>query len=371
MADNPEHSDRVAQFCGVTGIDSSRAKFYLESAGWNLELALASFYEDKDHAPQREASPVQEESPRTSPGPVRNTVRRLAGIADLAKEQSNEEEGQAFYAGGSERSGQQVLGPGKKEVNFVGELFKAAKMHGAQVVDPSDSLPGATRRATFQGKGYRLGSAPDDAQVTVEPASHPAQGTPTTMTLKMWSNGFSIDDGPLRHYDDVASRDFLQSIQRGEIPHELLMRATGEVNLNMEDHRHEDYIAPRRRVTAFEGEGHRLGTVLPGVVQKPPSTSEPGGEDAARKAVPLDASQPSTSIQIRLADGSRIVAKLNDTHTIADVRNYIVAARPEYAGSTFVLLTTFPHKELEDEKASLKDANLLNAVIVQRLNCRE
>lgn len=42
-------------------------------------------------------------------------------------------------------------------------------------------------------------------------------------------------------------------------------------------------------------------------------------------------------------------------------------ARPEYEASTFTLLMTFPNKELTDDKASLKDANLLNAVIVQRI----
>lgn len=33
-----------------------------------------------------------------------------------------------------------------------------------------------------------------------------------------------------------------------------------------------------------------------------------------------DESQPTTSIQLRLADGSRMVAKFNLTHTVADIR---------------------------------------------------
>lgn len=35
------------------------------------------------------------------------------------------------------------------------------------------------------------------------------------MVLKMWQNGFSVDDGPLRGYDDEANREFLDSIRRG------------------------------------------------------------------------------------------------------------------------------------------------------------
>lgn len=43
------------------------------------------------------------------------------------------------------------------------------------------------------------------------------------------------------------------------------------------------------------------------------------------------------------------------------------SARPQYALSPFVLLTTFPNKELTDESLTLQQANLLNAVIVQRV----
>jgi len=37
------------------------------------------------------------------------------------------------------------------------------------------------------------------------------------------------------------------------------------------------------------------------------------------------------------------------------------------AGMNFVLMTTFPNKELKDDTEELSEANLLNAVIVQRL----
>ena len=52
---------------------------------------------------------------------------------------------------------------------------------------------------------------------------------------------------------------------------------------------------------------------------------------------------------------------------ISDIRLFIVDARPAMAATSFVLMTTFPNKELADENQTLKEANLLNAVIVQRL----
>ena len=74
----------------------------------------------------------------------------------------SDEEGQAFYAGGSEQSGQQILGPSKKKdgADFVKHMFKKAKEHGAEAVDPNSGAaggPGASRMA-FTGSGFKLGS---------------------------------------------------------------------------------------------------------------------------------------------------------------------------------------------------------------------
>lgn len=387
MADSGEHSDLIAQFCGVTGADSSRAKLCLESASWNLQLALAAFYEDPDdsmdRSSSREVSPEPPKSPKhvTIAGADKHPVHspgRIRGISDLANDDSaNEDEGQAFYAGGSERSGQQVLGPGKKadsKENFVLEVFKAAKRHGAQVLEPgSEGRPsGGGATWAFQGTGHRLGDATSGGGGSETIAGAPAVNPRPAVSrvLKMWRDGFSIDDGPLHAYDDPSSREFLQAICRGEIPRELLQEADGaEVNLNMEDHRHEQFMAPvRTKVAPFVGQGHRLGTVTP-TLSRPAGATPPTEhlEANAKKAINLDDSLPTTNIQIRLSDGTRLVARMNHSHTIGDIRKYIVTARPEYEAATFILLTTFPHKELVDDKVTLKDANLLNAVIVQRL----
>lgn len=33
--------------------------------------------------------------------------------------------------------------------------------------------------------------------------------------LKLWKNGFSVDDGPLRDFKDPANKEFLASISKG------------------------------------------------------------------------------------------------------------------------------------------------------------
>lgn len=69
-----------------------------------------------------------------------------------------------------------------------------------------------------------------------------------------------------------------------------------------------------------------LFSPVPGEVAPTPTSPENRGgcEARAREAVQVDSTLPTTSVQIRLADGSRLVANLNHTHTIADLRNYIV-----------------------------------------------
>ena len=62
----------------------------------------------------------------------------------------------------------------------------------------------------------------------------------------MWSNGFSIDDGELRDYNDPANRAFLAAVMSGRIPEELIREArSGEAHVNMEDHKAEEYVKPK------------------------------------------------------------------------------------------------------------------------------
>jgi UBX domain-containing protein 1 len=157
---------------------------------------------------------------------------------------SSEDEGQqAFYAGGSERSGQQVLGPpGKKKSanQLISDMFKSAREAGAQVLDRSTSEGelAARQQTAFSGTGYTLNSTAEGTS-SGSPSS-PGRASPERCLrkLKMWRNGFSIDEGELRNYNDPSNSEFLACIQRGEVPRELITEARGgEVNLNMEDHR--------------------------------------------------------------------------------------------------------------------------------------
>merc|ERR1712137_707355 len=76
----------------------------------------------------------------------------------------------------------------------------------------------------------------------------------------------------------------------------------------------------------------------------------------------VDASQPTTTLQIRLYDGSRKVVKANHSHTILQLRQHVATLTP---GISFELATTFPRKKLTELQQTLSEAGLLNETVVQ------
>ncbi|KAF2344596.1 SEP domain, partial [Trinorchestia longiramus] len=228
-------------------------------------------------------------------------------------EDDEDRRGQAFYAGGSEHSGQQVLGPPRKRNNVVAKLFKAAKDHGADVVEDSSTRVRSVRR-TFQGTSYRLGETMDDTQVfsggSSSSSSTTGQQEAEPVELRMWRTGFTVGDGPLRPYEDEESMRFLKEIKNGRIPLELLKRSGGrEVAINLSDHHHEDYTPVKIPRKAFTGQGQTLGSPAPAVVGQVTHVPGPGGsahkpqedpkqlEDDAKKTLNVDASKPTTNVQ--------------------------------------------------------------------------
>jgi UBX domain-containing protein 1 len=78
--------------------------------------------------------------------------------------------------------------------------------------------------------------------------------------LKLWQNGFTINDREIQSYDDPENREFLAAIKRGEIPMAIRQEVQGgEVRLDMEDHRYEEYAPPKPKIKAFSGKGQMLG----------------------------------------------------------------------------------------------------------------
>jgi UBX domain-containing protein 1 len=208
------------------------------------------------------------------------------------------------------------------------------------------------------GGGYR--QAVDGAAV---------QGDMQKVTLTRWRGDvFSVDDGvtpvvPRDPKTDVEFRAFLEAVMKNEIPPGY----TRETHLVFEDKADQDFAPPPMKM--FSGAGRRLGDVVP-AVQGAGAAAEPAvavAPTAAAPVNPVDESLPTTRMQIRLADGTRLVSRFNPTQTVADLRHFVTLAQPAaLKGREFVLMTTFPNRVIEDESLSLEDAKLCNAAVVQK-----
>ncbi|KAG7175918.1 NSFL1 cofactor p47-like [Homarus americanus] len=321
-----ERDSLVSQFTAVSGVDSERAIFFLESAAWNLESALSSFYEEGDDvAPAGE--PLET---------ARAAARRMAKLS---------------MPGGRSILANRSLGPLRRRPIW---------------------LPSCSNRPKSK---YVVSVIPDTSK---------KEERPRDVALKMWRTGFTVDDGPLRTYEDATNAEFLNSIKRSEVPLELIREARGgEVYINMADHRHEDYVQSRSSLRAFSGSGHTLGSLAPMVVgQETEPLGAVGGasvnttliastskdpkalENAAQAKLNVNTSAPVTNIQVRLPDGSRLVLKVNHSHTIRDIRQFISAARPAIQSTEFALMTTFPYAELTDVSQTVEEGKLLNSALV-------
>ncbi|XP_021766826.1 plant UBX domain-containing protein 4-like [Chenopodium quinoa] len=281
-------------------------------------------------------------------------------LADLNRRSSPDSDSdsdnapQEYYTGG-EKSGMLVQEPPKG--NDVDAIFNQARQLGA-VEGPLENLRPSS--SSFTGTGRTLASGE-----AVAAGSQPAE--PVVHNIVFWQNGFTVNDGPLRRLDDPENASFIESIGKSECPKELEPAdRRSSVHVNLIRREGVDCPEPEKRTVAFQGVGRTLGgsTSSAASEQTAPLNSAP----PPSAGLVVDQSQPSTPIQLRLADGTRMVAHFNYHHTINDIRAFIDASRP--GGSrTYQLQTVgFPPKPLSDLNQTIGQAGLANSVVMQKLS---
>lgn len=399
-----QHDEAVQQFCGITASTPEQARFFLESSGWQVEIALQNFYEYDAHggehyeeAEEEEVAPPLTHAPAPAPtptpasapvGPVqgvglfppasrggsersrdkkpassRGSVRTLSDF-NRRSDSDSEEDTQEYYTGG-EKSGMMVQDPQKG--NRVDAIFEQARRMGAQQGPPEPSQARSNSRNTFTGMGRTLAGEPTQQgrEGAEQRTTPPQQPGPVIRNITFWRNGFTVDDGPLRRLDDPANAEFLRSIGKSECPKELEPQDRGtpvHVNLMRRD---DDWNPPPEpRNVPFQGVGRTLGSTSTTEVGNAPSTH--GASNQASQGLTVDSSQPVTSIQLRLSDGTRMVARFNHHHTVADIRGFIDAARPGHARNYQLQTMGFPPKVLSDVTQTIEAAGLSNAVVIQK-----
>ncbi|PKU84808.1 plant UBX domain-containing protein 4 [Dendrobium catenatum] len=386
-----KQEDLVQSFCGITSCSREEARFFLESHGWLLDSALHSYFENsaggEDETFQQEqrhpetlasdsrvlaaaASAENRDPLLTARSPVsmssskdKKPATRSSGsgpairtLADLNRRSSgpgsgsDSDEPQEYYTGG-EKSGMLVQDPtsGNHDVDAI---FDQARQMGALQGPFENQLSSSSRNFTGTGRLLSGESVPS----VVQPPEN------VVHNIYFWRNGFTVDDGPLRRFDDPANASFLESIKKSECPKELEptdRRSAVHVNLIR---REENCPEPVKRLSPFQGVGRTLGGGSSSS-EPPPSSSSP---PTPFSGLSVDESLPLTSIQLRLADGTRMVSRFNIRHTIGDIRAFIDASRPGAARNYTLQTVGFPPKQLTDVSHTIEQAGLANSVVIQK-----
>ena len=413
---------KLAEFATVTGCaDADKARFFLESAAGDVAAAVEAFFEhgegegapgSEDPAPgsgapegpgaapvaaaaasplrarrarrARRAPPVRatcaasvtSARPRTAAGTTTTTsprsgtpgVRRRARLCRIRRSEKIP----------SAPTGCEPPAGRARELGAVdGTREDLETRTGAGVSGRPRSGARSSVRAGPLGSTAAEASVPS-AAAAKETADAPSSAAeaPQTHVVTFWSNGFTVNDGPLRAYDDPRNTPFMEAVSKGQCPPELVpANPTTPININLVRKDADYEPPPEPKYVAFSGAGRTLASP-PSPTAAPPEidTAPPDpAKGTAKEKTPFsgewscDDSKPSASVQLRLRDGSRKVAKFNLTHTVRDVRAFIASAAPAAAGDgNYALqLAGFPPERLDDEARAVGDGPA-GAVIIQR-----
>lgn len=283
-------------------------------------------------------------------------IRTLSDLNRPSADSDSDSDGPQEYYTGGEKSGMLVQDPSKG--NDVDAIFSQARQLGA-VERPLDQLQEPPRSTSFTGTGRLLSGEP--AQSTNQ------QPEAVVHNIVFWSNGFTVNDGPLRRLDDPENASFLESIKKSECPKELEPAdRRSSVNVNL-IRRNEKCPEPEKQHVPFQGVGRTLGSSSTSVAPDPAAASTPPNTAPTPFAgLVVDQSLPSTSIQLRLADGTRMISHFNYHHTISHVRAFIDASRAGAQQNYQLQMMGFPPKVLTDETQTIEQAGLANSVVIQK-----
>lgn len=385
--------ENVKAFKELTGSDVATAERMLAASNGDLERALALHFDVAGDEQMPSAPDEDEEEEETAPPalPGSGPTDMVAAILRNAKHEDREDSE-------SSRKPWQGTGSGR---TLGASSSEDAPAESPEAPSPLDRHNAKKVRIIFWADGLTVEdvTAEEEAAAKAELDEKSAPRRTGVVGLKS-----SRDQAPppvpkipeLRKYE--ANKQFMEDLTKGIPPAEFreLDMSSGvprprPVDIMLADLRPREFPgealkrmmmpqmsampkpAAKPAVRAFSGQGHTLSGAPAGEA----STSSGGGSGGAlmgawpssERAPPaVDASAPTTTLQVRLTGGSPQRFTLNTSHTVADLRCLVeraLAAAGE-GPRGYVLATGFPPKQLTDSTATLEAAGLLNAAVTHR-----
>ena len=180
--------------------------------------------------------------------------------------------------------------------------------------------------------------------------------TKNKLKLSLYKNGFIMDNGEFRNKNEPANKKFMEEIEKGYIPNELVKKGITDLGIEMDDHRDENYEPPKeeKKFQAFTGLGKSISSVnTEGLHVNKNATSN------------VDRSKPTCKVNIRLFNGEVVSEDFNLTQTLQDVINFV---KKKSGSNNFSLLDGFPPRPLTSYNKTIQELHLEGSLLTQKIN---
>lgn len=148
-------------------------------------------------------------------------------------------------------------------------------------------------------------------------------GAKGSIKVTVYSNGFTLNNGPFRDYEEEANKVFIEQLRAGKVPAELASKFKGDLEVDLEDKTYfsltarsqtyrEEQKQPQPKPQSFTGQGKTLGGVQSQAMET---------KDLPPPAV--DKEREVTRVNVRLHTGKAVQVEINVDTKVQVLYDYI------------------------------------------------
>ncbi|EKE37563.1 hypothetical protein ENUP19_0248G0093 [Entamoeba nuttalli] len=186
-------------------------------------------------------------------------------------------------------------------------------------------------------------------------SSHDPRKKDLILNVVMYKNGFIVNDGPLRNYEDPNNKQFIDDVTNGFIPQEYIQQAQhNNIAINLTNSTQTIFSGHTSTATthsiSFTGTGNSIGK------------SNATNFKVTGSIPTLDISKPTTNIKVRFIDGKQKVFKVNQDWTVSQIYALI---KKETNINEFRLVA-IPNRNIEMNEMTVMEAKIANSSLIQQ-----